>query len=214
MQVKKTHQRDAIIAAALQRFAADGVKATTMADIAADAGTSVGNLYRYFATKDALLAAAIPASVVVDHDRLLDQRILALTGLGGADAATAAGDLLAFWTEHRLRVATLLDGAADTVYADYPARFVERLVTHARRAVGPTTPVHELVLQTVFDNTRVALARLLVACTDTTVLTTAVAGFWSYQLPGLDGLSTWIRATAPDPTLGAATPRPARRRRR
>jgi len=48
-----------LVTAARVRFAAQGFAATTMQQVVADAGTSVGNLYFYFANKDALLRAVV-----------------------------------------------------------------------------------------------------------------------------------------------------------
>src|ERR1700744_2181140 len=50
-QVKKTEVRDAILAAAFDLFCRKGYSATTMAEIARVAGTTVSNLYIYFDSK-------------------------------------------------------------------------------------------------------------------------------------------------------------------
>jgi AcrR family transcriptional regulator len=49
-------RRRAILDAAERRFARAGFHRTTMQDVAAEAGMSPGNLYRYFQSKDALVA--------------------------------------------------------------------------------------------------------------------------------------------------------------
>src|SRR5215470_16020008 len=50
-------RRDQIVAAALACFARTGYHATTMADVAAQAGVSKGTPYLYFETKEALFIA-------------------------------------------------------------------------------------------------------------------------------------------------------------
>jgi AcrR family transcriptional regulator len=50
-QVKKSDKREAILAAAFDLFARKGYGATTMADIARAANTTVANLYVYFPSK-------------------------------------------------------------------------------------------------------------------------------------------------------------------
>jgi AcrR family transcriptional regulator len=50
-QVKKSDKREAILAAAFDLFARKGYGATTMADIARGASTTVANLYVYFPSK-------------------------------------------------------------------------------------------------------------------------------------------------------------------
>ncbi len=49
-------RRRQILDAAEQRFSRSGFHRTTMHDVAAEAGMSPGNLYRYFPSKDALVA--------------------------------------------------------------------------------------------------------------------------------------------------------------
>lgn len=53
--VQAQDKRAAILNAAETCFARSGFHRTTMQDIAAEAGMSVGNLYRYFANKDAVI---------------------------------------------------------------------------------------------------------------------------------------------------------------
>ncbi len=51
---KKAFKRESIMQAALQLFAKNGFHKTTIPDIAAKIGMSVGNLYNYFSSKDIL----------------------------------------------------------------------------------------------------------------------------------------------------------------
>ena len=51
-----TDRRDRILSAAERAFVRHGFHATTMQHVAAEAGMSPGNLYRYFANKDAIVA--------------------------------------------------------------------------------------------------------------------------------------------------------------
>src|SRR5271155_227040 len=54
-QVKKSDKRSAILAAAFDLFSRRGYGATTMADIARAANTTVANLYVYFPSKLVIL---------------------------------------------------------------------------------------------------------------------------------------------------------------
>jgi TetR/AcrR family transcriptional regulator, transcriptional repressor of aconitase len=56
-EAARTARRDQIIAAALDCFARSGYHATTMADVAAQAGVSKGTPYLYFDSKQALFLA-------------------------------------------------------------------------------------------------------------------------------------------------------------
>jgi AcrR family transcriptional regulator len=195
-QVLKPEVRGRIEAAALRCFAERGYAGTSMAEIAAAAGTAPGNVYRYFPSKEQLLAAAVPADLPARHDRLLDARIAALAG-GGADQGKAAAELLEFWLDQPLAVVVLLDRADGTPFAGYPAAFVRRLVEHVEHSLDrPPSPVHRAMLDLVFDNTRRAIAHILRTGQSRDHVRAMVAAFWSYQLPGLDGLLAHLRDPA------------------
>lgn len=192
-QVLKQAVRARIQHAALRCFAERGYAGTSMAGIAAAAETAPGNVYRYFASKEALFTSVVPAELVQRHSDLLDARVSALARRDGEDHAAA--ELLDFWLDHRLAVVVLLDRAEGTPVDGHPAAFVRRLVDHVERALGgPPSPVHREVLELVFDNTRRALARMLLTGRDREHTRALVATFWSYQVPGLDGLMAAMRA--------------------
>ncbi len=79
--------------------------------------------------------------------------------------------------------------------AGYPAAFVQRLVSHAGQALnGRASPAHEEILKLVFDNTRRAIAHILATETDRAETAAMITAFWSYQIPGLNGLTSFINA--------------------
>jgi hypothetical protein len=103
----------------------------------------------------------------------------------------------------------LLDRAEGTPFAAYPTAFVRRLVKHVEQAVDSTpSPVHSSILELVFDNTRRAIAQILATGQDREHTTALIAGFWSYQIPGLNGLMAFINADL----ARAATTQPVSRR--
>ncbi|MGY2067044.1 TetR/AcrR family transcriptional regulator [Blastococcus sp. SYSU DS0619] len=217
-QVLKPEVRARIEAAALRCFADRGYPGTSIAAVAALAGTAPANVYRYFGSKELLFGTVVPADLPVRHDRLLDTRIAALAA--GSGQGPPADELLEFWLDHPLAVTVLLDRAEGTRFADYPAGFVRRLVDHTERSLGhPPAPEQRALLQLVFDNTRRAVAQILRTARDREHCRALIAGFWSYQLPGLDGLMTFLRQDTgdrPDETgathVPAGAPVEARRR--
>lgn len=60
---------DEILDAALTRFTASGFAAARIEEIAADAGVTVGTIYRYFASKEALVAALVARPRPVEWHR-------------------------------------------------------------------------------------------------------------------------------------------------
>lgn len=63
-EIRLTERHIRILDAAERVFARDGFHAATMNDVAAEAGMSPGNLYRYFANKDAIIAG------IAERDRM------------------------------------------------------------------------------------------------------------------------------------------------
>ena len=198
-QVQKAEVRERILAAGRRSFFEHGYDATTMAAIAREADVATANIYRYFPDKAALFEAVLPDELIASHDALLDARIEALVDPTNGDAAADA--LLQFWADHRWEVATLLDHEGTTSRSFYRGAFVDRLVAHVAATVPtPLDPSAHLLVELVFDNTRRAIAAILRSIDDPEEIRAAVTGFWSYQLPGLEGLLAWIRSR---PSSGA-----------
>jgi AcrR family transcriptional regulator len=137
-QVPKPHVREAFVAAAAETFADLGYEATTMADVAARARSSVGNLYKYFGGKQQLFDAAVPAELVLELSRRTHARIRALGTAKdvrelAADAQyhALAGELLDYCLAHRAAVVIVLARAAGTQFASFTHDFVEKLVQWA-----------------------------------------------------------------------------------
>jgi AcrR family transcriptional regulator len=63
---KAIRTREAILAAALERFAEDGYQGTSMADVAAAAGMSLGSVYQYFRDRSDLVAALVQRNVTAN----------------------------------------------------------------------------------------------------------------------------------------------------
>ena len=77
-EVSVADRRAQILDAAERSFCRSGFHRATMQDVAAEAGMSPGNLYRYFPSKDALVAG------LCERDRLgLSQEFTALGAAGG-----------------------------------------------------------------------------------------------------------------------------------
>lgn len=70
-QARSRDTVDAILRAAAQVFAAQGYAGTTTNHIAARAGVSIGSLYEYFPSKDALLVALTEAHIAEGETILL-----------------------------------------------------------------------------------------------------------------------------------------------
>jgi AcrR family transcriptional regulator len=203
VQTLKTAVRQQVVDAAEVAFAESGYLGATMAGIAARAGVSTGNLYRYFTNRDELFYSILTDDFVESFLRLLRRRVKSLLdaeNLADLDAATRrdAQELLRFWVRHRLKVVILLDRAAGSRYESFARQFVDELMKPSllklrREAPGKrVSPVARFILQKVFENTVRMIVAILALHEGETEIRTAFAGFWSYQLAGLAGLAEWI----------------------
>lgn len=198
-QVKKPEVEQRLLEAALQAFAERGYRDAGVADIAARAGLSAGNVYRYFANKDELFYAAVREEDAERFLALVRKRVASLSRADDltaldAEARADAEALLGFWVAHRLTVIVLLSRAEGSRYEGFRDVFVECLLAPVRKKLraagaGRALPPHaELVLRSVFDNTVRALVRILEEGRAEPEIRAAFRLFWSYQLAGLAGL--------------------------
>lgn len=70
LTVSQAARRERVIAAAMELGAEGGYDAVQMRDVATTAGVALGTIYRYFSSKDHLLAASM-----VDWSKELEARV-------------------------------------------------------------------------------------------------------------------------------------------
>jgi TetR/AcrR family transcriptional regulator, repressor for uid operon len=132
----QARRRQEIIAAAEMCFLKRGFHQTSMQNIAAASGLSMGLLYRYFANKEAIITAVAQQ----DQD----------AALAAVAAVTVDGDLIAAWAAFIIDMATLASAP------DYAA-LASEILAEANRSPK--------ILQTLKDNDAalaLAIARKLV----------------------------------------------------
>ena len=204
-QVQKGEVRERMTSAALEVFAERGFRGATMPEIARRARVAPANLYRYYADKESLFDAVVPADLARRHSELLERSARSLASLAAGlpkRATLETEELLGFWIAHRLAVVVLLDRAADTRFAGYGAEFVARLVEVSVSELSAAQPGFKLskpartALTIVLDNTRRALAHILERHDDEAAIREAIAAFRSYQIAGLAGFVRWVRRLA------------------
>jgi AcrR family transcriptional regulator len=201
VQVPKAQVRDAFVAAAASAFAELGYAATTMADVAARAGSSVGNLYKYFPGKQELLEAAVPPELVVELKRRTRARMRALGNakdireLGAsAEYHALAGDLLDYCLAHRSAIVLVLARAEGTPHAGFAEDFVARLCEWALEyARGPypelrETPALLFALEHAYRSFVVGVSRALLQFPDEAEARAVIAELTNLHQGGLKRL--------------------------
>lgn len=202
-QTLKPELRARLLNEAEALFAEAGYAGATVATIAERAGVSTGNVYRYFANKDALFYEVVSAEFAARFLRLLRRRLVSLLKADeltqlDAEAQADGESLLAFWIENRRKVIILLDRANGSEHEDFAQRFVTALLRPSlaklsARSAEPASPAIQLLLQNIFRNTVRMIVAILESAQDEAEIRRAFQGFWAYQLAGLAGLTKWVR---------------------
>jgi AcrR family transcriptional regulator len=101
---KGDRTRTRVLEIAVERFAADGYRRTSVAGIARGAGLQPGSVYAYFPSKEALFQAAVD----LDAGALIDRARAAIAGapVSGREAVVL-GELAAHVAEHPLAARVL-----------------------------------------------------------------------------------------------------------
>jgi AcrR family transcriptional regulator len=199
-QRQKNEVRRAIVDAAAAEFAAVGLGRATLASIAEKAGTSIGNLYKYFANKDELFRAAIPDEVAEKLSTLLRRRVEALHGErdvnrleAGHPHRVVSEDLFQFALAHRARIIFLLRRAEGTPFEGFAEESVKTLAklavaygrdTYPRASI---TAARRRALDRVYRAFLMSLCSILDEEAAEDSLRAAVGDFSTYHLAGLRG---------------------------
>jgi AcrR family transcriptional regulator len=121
-------------------FAAQGYEATTMTDIARRAGASIGSLYQFFPSKEAL-AEALFARYAERMSTLLEELVERAPGLGPARLADRLVDLVLKVRLDRDATVALSGAFAGIIERRRPLRVAtRRQIAAILRAVNPVLP--------------------------------------------------------------------------
>lgn len=211
-QLKKEHVRQAIIEAARRRFAEGGVSGAPLSAIAADAGTSIGNLYKYFATKDELFAAAIPDTLATELRTLLREQVEALGDERDVSELPAdhpyrqaSARTREFSRRHRRALLFLLRHAQGTNHAsfaeDVAADLTRLSVAYAKR-VYPQLPLGAANLRALHRIYRAyvsSIADILAQERSARAMGEATQKLAAYHLAGLQAFFQTAAAAQPEP---------------
>jgi AcrR family transcriptional regulator len=200
-QYLKADVRKNIATAAARVFARRGYAQATMAEIAAAAGVSTGNIYRYYENKGVLLDAVVSADFVRTFSTLLRRRVQSLGGVNDVRSLAAdhlfhlaSDDLLRFCVDNRLRVVILLGRCVGSRHEGFAERTVQDLiglaVAHVR-ILHPRLHVPAAVrfnLQQIYRSLVGTMVTVLARFDDEKQLRAIVGGYSRYHLAGLNAL--------------------------
>jgi AcrR family transcriptional regulator len=201
VQRPKPEVREAILKAAGEVFAEGGFQRAALGDIVQRAGTSIGNLYKYFANKDELFAEFIPRRFSTELTTRVRAQVEALRsetnvfGLAGNHPyRRASEDLLSFTIAHRDRVVFLLLRAQGTKHERFASEVVRLLVElaleHARTTYPSfaVTPASKRTLTRIYKALVATLGAILTEERAEHAVREAVVLQATYHLSGLKAL--------------------------
>lgn len=197
-QYPKEEMRRAILAAAAEELAEVGFEKATLASIAARGGTSIGNLYKYFSSKEELFHSAVPRETARTLETLIRARVEALDAERDVRRlrpshpyAKASDELFDFVLAHRAQITFLLGRAEGTVYASFAEELVQSLTRLAGEYFGRIHPGSKLTapqrraLVRVYRAWLASMTAILREESSERALREATAHFTTYHLAGL-----------------------------
>jgi AcrR family transcriptional regulator len=131
-QYKKDQIKERIDAAALKVFSQKGFPAAKISDISAASGISVGNIYRYYKSKDEILYSLIPEDFPPQIMKAVESKMSAArteVNPDGERHKNAADDFFRFILENRERFLIVLSGSGGTKYEPIRSELAGRLLS-------------------------------------------------------------------------------------
>ncbi len=128
MQIQKDEIRQKINEAALEEFLVSGYSQSSMRNIAAAAGITVGNIYSYFSGKEHLFESLLSDTVDKLH-QLITMEVSSEDPLSSSSIGEMTHAIAKVFMEDRIEFLILMDGSSGSKYENIKARLVE-LVCH------------------------------------------------------------------------------------
>jgi AcrR family transcriptional regulator len=211
-QRPKPRVKEAIVKAASDVFAEAGFEGAVLSDIVERAGTSIGNFYKYFASKEALFADFLPEGFPAEVEQRVQAQVRALGAATNVFALPAehpywraVSELLSVTITHRQRVVFLLLRARGTKHERFAEELAKLLVAlaleHARGAYPgfAGTAAQERALTRIYRGFIAGLGAILVEERSEKAVRAAIATLSVYHLSGLKALFS-----APSEPAGAS----------
>jgi AcrR family transcriptional regulator len=198
IQTKKDDVKKRIEDAALVVFATKGFAGTTMADIAREAGLSVGNIYRYHRSKDVLFYSVLSPDFVCDFTSQIGMKMKTAEGVDLGEVKNFRPmqirdeALKSLFADNRLRIVILFIHAAGTQYEGFRKDLVNFTIDTALRYLHTVSgkpldlsPTKRRVLSLIYDNMYGAIAGILTRFEGREDIAEAYDCFFDYHYMGI-----------------------------
>jgi hypothetical protein len=133
-QYKKDEIKDKIDAAALKVFAEKGYKDAKISDIGECGGISIGNIYRYYKSKEEIFDANVPGDFLETVKKLLHGKIAAVKGTDidfieqSEEFWLINHEVIQFMVDHREHMLIVFHKNTGTKYENAKTELVEFLL--------------------------------------------------------------------------------------
>lgn len=199
-QYKKDEIKAKIDFAALIVFSEKGYDGTKIFDVAAKAGISVGNVYRYYKSKEEMFYSILPESFLISVKKLLEEKIAVIKDENleipnEIDKLLMFNDdFVLFMVENRERILILFNNSKGTKYENVR----EDLLDFILKSVKETYSIKcnefikeeniDLVLKIIYENAMAMTLNILMASNNIQEVKDYMKTINSYHMFGITSL--------------------------
>ena len=202
VQILKDSVKKQISDAAERMFAKVGYKKATVGMIANEAGVATGNIYKYYANKEALFNSIITTEFVEEFKLLTRNRVSVLNDPSTSETvrsieAGAAGDLLRFWIENRLKVVIILSKAEGSKYESFAKEYIQSMTQQTMENLPAAYPnlkntdVFRFTFNNMLRNTVRGVVSILETFEEEEQIVEAFVTGWAYHYAGINAVIEW-----------------------
>jgi len=199
VQVLKDHVKQQISDAAERLFARVGYQKATMGMIAEEGGVATGTIYKYYKNKQALFESIITEAFVAEFKQLTHNRVASLIDPSQAQQSTsiesgAAGRLLRFWIDNRLKVIIVLARSEGSRYASFEHDYLQAMAQQALDQLPCTHPdfndsrIFHFVFNARLADTVKGIVSILETFDQEQDIRAAFAMGWTYHFAGISAV--------------------------
>ena len=207
VQVLKESVKKQIAHAAERMFARVGYKKATIGLIAEEAGVATGNIYKYYASKEALFHSIITAEFVAQFERLTRNRVASLIDPAKAESVRSiengdAGKLLRFWIDNRLKVIIILSRAEGSTYESFADTYIQSITRQSMDNLPTTHPnlkdtdIFRFTFRSRLAETVRGVVSILETFEEEQQIVDAFATSWAYHYAGINAVIAWCSRQA------------------
>lgn len=131
MQYKKAEIIEKINKSALKIFAEKGYKDTKISDIGVESGVSVGNIYRYYRSKEEIFSKIVPKNFLESLEKLLQEKISVARTMKSGELGSywiVNDEVIQFMMEHRQVILIVLLQNKGTRYENAKEELIDYLI--------------------------------------------------------------------------------------